>query len=220
MAAILAAGEGAALAGMCAAVLLGITKQRPAEIEIIAPTGRRPRGGFRLRTCRNLSSRDIVVVDRIPVTTVARALVDLTDDKDADDLALLIHEAAYRNKFNLAATRAAIERANGRQNLDVLEAALRLHLSGSAGTRSRLEKRFRKLVVGAGYPATAPERDGQRLRGRHLLARPLRRDRRPRPSSGRPLRSTTGSATPRCAPPATPSCASPRTSSTCGRSGC
>jgi very-short-patch-repair endonuclease len=33
-----------------------------------------------------------------------------------------------------------------------LEAAIELHLSGSARTRSRLEQRFRRLVAGAGLP--------------------------------------------------------------------
>ena len=35
----------------------------------------------------------------------------------------------------------------------MLEAALAAPLSGSSGSRSRLEKRFRRLVVGAGFPA-------------------------------------------------------------------
>ena len=95
MAALLAAGDGAALAGMCSAAMLKITKLEPTEIEVIVPGNRRPQAGFRLRTCRNLSPRDIVIVDRIPVTTVARTLVDLSDDKDADELAFLMHEAAY-----------------------------------------------------------------------------------------------------------------------------
>jgi very-short-patch-repair endonuclease len=46
-----------------------------------------------------------------------------------------------------------MQRANGRRNLGRLEEALELHRSGSAGTRSRLEKRFRRLVQGAGLPA-------------------------------------------------------------------
>ena len=33
-----------------------------------------------------------------------------------------------------------------------LEQAIELHLSGSAGPRSRLEKRFRRLIAGAGLP--------------------------------------------------------------------
>jgi very-short-patch-repair endonuclease len=79
MAAILAAGDGAALAGMCAAALLRVTKREPREIDVVAPGHRRPQPG-------------------------------------------------------------------------VLDEALRLHLSGSAGTRSRLEKRFKRLVRGAGLP--------------------------------------------------------------------
>jgi very-short-patch-repair endonuclease len=152
MAAILAAGDGAVLAEMSAAWLLRITKRWPQTIDLIAPKQRRGQAGFRVRTCRNLDPRDVTVVNRIPVTTVARILVDLTDEHDADDIASVIHEAAYLNKFDLYATRAAMTRANGRHNLGVLEEALRLHLSGSAGTRSRLEKRFRRLVRGAGLP--------------------------------------------------------------------
>jgi very-short-patch-repair endonuclease len=152
MAGVLAGGDGAALAGMCCAALLQITRWEPKEIEIIVPGHRRPQAGLRVRTCRTLDPRDITIVNRIPVTTVARVLVDLTDNRDADDLAAMIHEAAYRGKFSLQATYAAMERANGRHNLGVLEEALRLHASGSAGSRSRLEKRFKRLVRGAGFP--------------------------------------------------------------------
>jgi hypothetical protein len=207
MAAILAAGPGSALAGWCAAAVLGVTKRRVREIEVIVPGRRRAREGFRLRTCRNLDSRDIVVVDRIPVTTVARLLVDLTDDADAEDLSRVIHEAAYLGTFDLDATRAAMERANGRRRLAVLDEALRLHESGSAGSRSRLEKRFRRLIGGlpaplqnvvvSGFevdfywPGLCVEIDGVGHR---------------RPTA----RSTTGSATPRCALPGTSCCASGR----------
>ena len=152
MAGVLAGGEGAALAGACAGALLRVVRWEPREVEIIVPGHRRPQAGLRVRTCRNLDPRDITVVNRIPVTTVARTLVDLTDDRDAEELANVIHEAAYLKKFSLPATRAAMKRANGRRNLGELEAAIELHLSGSAGSRSRLEQRFRKLVAGAGLP--------------------------------------------------------------------
>ena len=103
MAARLAAGDGAALAGMCSAAMLRITKVEPKEIEVIVPGNRRPRAGFRIHTCRNLSPLDIVIVDRIPVTNVARTLVDLTDTKEAEDLAFMVHEAAYLGKFSFEA---------------------------------------------------------------------------------------------------------------------
>ena len=196
------------MAGMCFRRELEDHQVEPKEIEVIVPGHRRPQAGFRLRTCRNLSPRDIVIVDRIPVTSVARTLVDLSDDKDTDELAFMIHEAAYLGIFSFEATRAAMARANGRRNLDRLEAALELHRSGSAGTRSKLEKRFRRLVKGAGLPAPRSNVDRQRLRGRLLLARARASRSTARRTSGRGRRSTTGSATPRCGPRATSCCAS------------
>ena len=87
----------------------------------------------------------------IPVTTVPRTLVDLTDVMDAEQLANVIHEAAFRDLFSLEATRAAMARAPGRR-LSVLEEALRLHEAGSAGSKSANERRFLRLVRGAGLP--------------------------------------------------------------------
>ena len=82
----------------------------------------------------------------IPVTTVARTLVDLTDILEPDDLANVIHEAQYRERFSLEATYRAMERANGRKNLERLEQAISDSLNGSAGTRSRNEREFLKLL--------------------------------------------------------------------------
>lgn len=152
MAALLAAGDGAILAGWSAAVLLGTSKRVPREIDVLVPKPRASQPGYRARTCRNLDPRDVVVVDRIPVTTVARMLVDLSDEGDPDDLALLMDEAAFLGKLSLPAIRAAKTRANGRHKLAVLDEAIRLYESGSAGSRSRNEKRFRRLVRGAGLP--------------------------------------------------------------------
>ena len=48
---------------------------------------------------RRLDPADVTVHKGIPVTTVARTLVDLTDVLDAQELANVIHEAAYRKLF-------------------------------------------------------------------------------------------------------------------------
>jgi hypothetical protein len=212
MAALLAAGDGAAMAGMCSAAKLKITKLQPREIEVIVPGNRRPQAGFRLRTCRNLSPRDIVIVDRIPITTVPRTLVDLSDEKDAEDLALMMHEAAYLGIFSLEALHASMRRANGR-NLGALQAALDMHLDGSAGSRSRLEKRFRRLVKGAGLPAP---RSNVVINGFEVdLYWPgLCVEVDGPPHTRERTQSTTGSATPPCEPRATSCCASTRTTST------
>jgi very-short-patch-repair endonuclease len=153
VAAQLAAGDGATITGFAGGRLLGVMKRPVGEIEVLVPKPRTSQPGFRARLCRGLDPRDVVVVDGIRVTTVARLLVQLTDALEADELALVIHEAAYLGKFSREATLAAMARAGRRRRLGALEDALALHASGSAGSRSRLEKRFRRLVVGAGLPA-------------------------------------------------------------------
>lgn len=151
LAAVFAAGEPAGLASLSAAFLHRSLRYEPKQIYVIAPRGRRPQAGFRLMTCRNLDPRDLTIVNGIPVTTMPRTLVDLTDVMTADELANVIHEAAFRGLFSEAATREAMARAPGRK-LSVLEQALALHASGSAGSKSGNEKRFLKLIRGAGFP--------------------------------------------------------------------
>ena len=152
------------------------------------------------------------------MTTVARMLVDLTDDEPADVLANLIHEARIPEHLQPRGDATpAMARANGRHNLGVLEEALRMHAAGSAGTRSRLERRFRRLVRGAGlpepvqnthvngfevdayWPGLCVEIDGPN----HTAA--AHPGRRPHPRRRAARR------------PGTASCASPRTTSTCAR---
>lgn len=85
----------------------------------------------------------------IPVTTVARTFVDLTDALTPHALANVIHEAAFRGRLSVEATHAAMA---GRRGLGVLRKALALHAAGSAGTKSANEDAFLALVRGEGYP--------------------------------------------------------------------
>jgi hypothetical protein len=153
MAAVLWAGEGAVLSHLSAAKLWNAWRRRVAGIDVIAPRRRhRPTSGVRVRRCRRLDRRDVTVRNGIPTTTMARTLVDLTDVLDKHQLANVIHEAAFLNHFSAPATHTAIQRANGRHRLDILQAALEAHATGSAGTRSGPEDRFLALVRSAGLP--------------------------------------------------------------------
>jgi hypothetical protein len=153
MAAVLAAGDGAVLASLSAAVLWKAWRRAVPQIHVLAPGRRRAQPGFRLRTTRHLDPRDVTVHDGIPVTTVARTLVDLTDVLTAPQLANVIHEAAFRNRFNATATQEAMQRANGRRHLARLTQALDANAAGSAGTRSDLEDRFLELIPNLPPPA-------------------------------------------------------------------
>jgi very-short-patch-repair endonuclease/predicted transcriptional regulator of viral defense system len=152
LAAVLAAGEGAALSQLCAAALWDLRELRTDFVDVVAPTRRRLTGPIRVHASRTLDPSDVTKRRGIPVTTVARTLVDLTDIQTPHQLANVIHEAAYRRRFSVAATRAAMARATGRQNLRVLEKALALNAGGSAGTRSANEDAFLSLLQSAAIP--------------------------------------------------------------------
>jgi hypothetical protein len=149
MAAVLAAGEGAVLASLSAAALWKAWRRPVHTIHVLAPTRRTSQPGFRVRATRHLDPRDFTVLDGIPVTTVARTLVDLTDVLSAPQLANVIHEAAYHERFDRMATHEAIRRANGRRNLDRLHEALEAE---GAGTRTYLEDRFLAFADGLPKP--------------------------------------------------------------------
>lgn len=156
-AAVLAAGKGAALAGLSAASLWKAWRRPVREIHVIAPRGRHTQPGFRLHTTRHLDERDVTELDGIPVTTLARTLVDLTDVLTAHQLANVIHEAAYHELFDRKETREAMTRAQGRPNLERLEQALK---ANGAGTRSALEDRFLSLIAGLPQPLVNTKIEG------------------------------------------------------------
>jgi hypothetical protein len=147
LAAVYAGGEGAVISHISTAVLiLGIRRFPEPMPEVLVPRRHRPVPGIVIRSCRRLDPRDVTTCRGIPVTTVARMLVDQTDLLTPHQLTYVIKEAAYRKRLDLDATRRAAERANGRRNLDVLERAIALYLHGSAGTKSPHEDAFLALL--------------------------------------------------------------------------
>jgi hypothetical protein len=147
LAAVLAAGDGAVLSHLAAAVHWKIWRRRWDGIDVTVPGQRRSRAGFRVHRCRNLDPRDTTRYQGIPITTPARTLVDLADTLTSHQLANVIHEAAFRNRFDETRTREAMQRAQGRP-LNTLHVALHAHAAGSAGTRSDLEDRFLEAWTG------------------------------------------------------------------------
>src|SRR3954454_10080013 len=152
MAAVLAAGAGAVLSHRSAAALWEIRRDWRVITDVLAPRGRRPKGPVLVHGYRRLDPRDVTVRDGIPVTTVARTLVDLADVLTPHQLAKAIDEAAHWDRFDLVATYEAIGRANARRNLAVLDRAIGLYIAGSAGTKSRNEDAFLALMQMAGIP--------------------------------------------------------------------
>jgi hypothetical protein len=138
LAAILGAGPGSALTHESLAELHGIWRLRPPLIAVVS-TRRRRLEGVKLYTVRHLDPRDVTTERGIPVTTMHRMFVDLAETRTPHELANVIHEAAHLGRWVEPAVRDCAERLNGRHNLDVLEEAIALYNTGSAGAKSRAE---------------------------------------------------------------------------------
>jgi hypothetical protein len=151
LAAVLAAGEGAGLTGLCQATLRKVSRFEPTTIEVVVPRQRRPQPGIRLIRALDLQPRDVRVFNGIPVTTVERMLIDLTDTLQPEQIAYVIHELAYRKWFSPSATRNVMART-AKRRMSRLARAIEMYEAGSAGTRSDLEDRFLQLVRGAHLP--------------------------------------------------------------------
>jgi very-short-patch-repair endonuclease len=142
LAAVKACGDGAVLGGLAAAYLLGLVRGAPPEPEVIAP---REKGikGVRTRRCRSSDPRDRSTWRSIPVTSVARTLVDLAAVLSPEALGRACHEAGIRHKT----TPAEVEEVLARRSTSPGAAKLRRILRGEERiTLSRLERRFVELL--------------------------------------------------------------------------
>lgn len=145
LAAVWACGDRAVLSGRAAGHLLGVLKGAAPPPELTAPTERRV-PGVRTRRARRIEA---TTWRGIPVTTVARTLVDLAAVLEMDDLARACHEAGVRHRVGPALVEAVLERypnASGAGKLrEILRGEVRV-------TLSKLESRFLALLQEAGLP--------------------------------------------------------------------
>jgi hypothetical protein len=74
-----------------------------AAIEVTAPRGCKPKPGIVVHRSRTLHSEDRTQVDGIPVTSVARALVDLGDVLDERQLTRAVRQGELLRIFDLGA---------------------------------------------------------------------------------------------------------------------
>lgn len=161
LAAVWACGEQAVLCGHAAAHLLGLLRGTAPAPEVLAPTERRV-AGVLTRRCRRLAPIDSIVWRRIPVTNVARTLVDLAATLPLDDLARACHEAGVLH----GTTPRDVDAVLARRNATPGAATLRAVLHGDAHvTLSALERRFLMRLREAGLepPVTNRPAGGRRV---------------------------------------------------------
>jgi very-short-patch-repair endonuclease len=152
IAAVMAGGPGAVLSHFDAAALWRIYDGAGSRIHVTTGTrSSRAVSGIQIHRARRIDPADITVKDGIPVTTVARTLVDLTDVLGRDRVLRALREADFQRLLDLDALNAAVGRAHGRRRLNVLHEALKDHRPGQI-VRDELEHRFLELVRWAGLP--------------------------------------------------------------------
>ena len=152
LAAVFSGGERALLGHLALAELRGLWRYRVSLIDVVVPHKRHGEPGVCMHQSRTLEPCDREVYKGIPVTSVARMLVDLGDVLHPLDLVNVIHEAEFKGLFDLAATQEAMARNLGRRAIGVLKQALAYRAAGSVGFRSRTEARFFAAIINAGLP--------------------------------------------------------------------
>jgi very-short-patch-repair endonuclease len=152
IAAVMACGPGSFLSHLDAAALWGIYKSNGTTIHVTtrARSARRV-PGIRVHRARKLDPADVTTKDAIPVTTVARTLIDLTDLLPSDRILRAMREAEYLKLLDMDTVIAAVQRGNGRKRLTELKKAIERHRPGQI-VREELEHRFLELVHEAGLP--------------------------------------------------------------------
>jgi hypothetical protein len=143
--AVRACGEGALLSGRAAGWLWGLLKGPAPAAEVTAPTERRVKG---VRTTRaRRAKREATKCRAIPVTTVARTLVDLAAVVDEPKLARACHEAGVVHHT----TPAEVDTVLARRPRSPGAGKLRRIMRGDTRvTLSRLESRFLERLKAAG----------------------------------------------------------------------
>lgn len=136
-AALFYAGPGAMLSHATAAWWWGVWGSEPRWIHVSAPGRRASVGTVRVHQRRKLEGTRH---RRLPVTTVARTLVDLAGSVAFADLRKALAEAEYRGLVDLG--RVEAEAGPGRPGSAALRAALARHRPQLAHTLSPLEDRF------------------------------------------------------------------------------
>jgi hypothetical protein len=143
LAAVYAYCPGALLSHRPRAALWEILRYAP-QIEVTSPRVGRPREGILLHRSRLIHEEDRAVVDGIPVTNVARTIVDLAEGPERY-LAAAVREAEVRQLFDLRAIDRTLERLPGRRGRHKLRRVLASYRPESAFTRSGAERRFLEL---------------------------------------------------------------------------
>jgi hypothetical protein len=154
LAAVMACGPKALLSHRAAASAQGLLASSP-QFEVTVPRGTAPKPGIVIHRSRLIHPEDRAGVRGIPVTSVARTLVDLADVLSEERLARAVHEAEVRRVLDLHAIERTLTRLPGRTGRHRLRRVLVAYRPEPHFTRSSAERRFLGLCERHGLPPPA-----------------------------------------------------------------
>ena len=143
LAAVMACGSGSVLSHRSAAALWGL-RPNSRWLDVTATRGKKKIPGIEVHSTRMLAPRDFTVHDAIPVTTVARTLLDLSAVVRPQELAKAIDRAERLRLFDLNAVNDVLGRAKGRRGARALRRAIAAYEPSTQ--KSELERRFKALI--------------------------------------------------------------------------
>jgi hypothetical protein len=141
LAAVKACGPDAALSHTSGATLCNMLRSSSPIIHVTTPNRRSPKG-IRVHRVRRLHPDDVDVVDGIPVTSVARTLLDLADVLQPRQLIRAIEQAERLQIFDLRAVESLLARSNGRRT-----GALRAALAAAGGEPPRVNSDWERDLL-------------------------------------------------------------------------
>jgi very-short-patch-repair endonuclease len=151
LAAVLTSGPGALLSHYSAAWLWGLSSYPAIPIHVTGPSPRSRRPPIRLHHASKLTDSDRDLHEGIPVTSVARTVLDQAALVPQRQLRRLLKRTEERKLFDLAATHDVISRNRGHRGGKRLRRAIALY-EPAPFTRSEFERAFFEAVLASGLP--------------------------------------------------------------------
>ncbi len=171
MAAVLAVGEGAVLSHRDAAALHDLRRPHARNaVDVSTTSDARSTRAIDVHQTVALTAADATTRDGIPVTTVARTLVDLATVVNPQQLAAALSEAERHDVLDVHAIQAIMRRTWGRRGRGhaALTKVIAKHAEhGATITRSELEQLFLALVRNEDIP---PPKTNAIVEGREVDA--------------------------------------------------
>jgi very-short-patch-repair endonuclease len=155
MAAVLTCGDEAVASHRDAGAVWGLVRSAGTRIHVTVP-GRSRAGqpGIVVHRVRSLHPDDRAVRNGIPVTSVARTLLDFAETAREDQVRRAFEEAERQRLLDMRAVDALLERSSGRRGQRVLRAVMAESVPMEF-TRTDLERAFLELCRQAGLPRPA-----------------------------------------------------------------